>query len=895
MPHPPHFDVHLVAHTHWDREWYLGAGRFRQRLVVLIDELLAEAPVAENAFLLDGQAIVVEDYLAVRPECRSALADRLRSRLLEAGPWYVLADELIPGGEALVRNLLAGRAVLRALGAEPPPVLYSPDAFGHPAALPAIARGFGCATVMLWRGFGGARRPAGDAFRWRAPDGTEALLYHLPRAGYEFGSGLPADERAARERWMRMRSELAPRARLGVLLVQNGADHHGRQPRFTAAADALARVAAPDKLVRSSLRTFATAVARRAERARLAEVTGELRDSYGYTWTLQGTFATRAHQKRRNAAVERLLTREAEPWSALARRRGLADRGPLLRAAWKTLLQCHPHDTLCGCSTDEVARAMDARLEDATTQAAGLRDDALHDLADYDPTAAREARDAWRPLVLVRNPAARPRGGLAVVRIDSFLADVPVGPGSAAVVDPPDPGAPSLDGGRIPLQVLHHRLRNDRLDFPRHYPDNDLVSSVTAIAWVPPLEGYGTLALSVGEASDAAVWPEPVRARAGRIENGRLRLEVDDAGAVALTDLATRRRVPSLLELEVVRDSGDLYTHSPVGVPVRAGVFGGARVVHGGPLRATLETRWRIPVTGPLRPLPPGQSDGAVPARSSDGEVELSVRFTLDAEAKFLRIRVRGVNGARDHRLRAVFATGLVGAEQYADAAFAVVPRAPIVVEPDEAAVELPPPTAPLHRYVSLFTPGAGATLFSDGLAEYQATAAGEIAVTLLRAVGQLSRNDLPERPGHAGWPVATPGAQCVGRFEAEFALLAHGPRSSDTLDTIARTADDVLLPLGGATLRSALAVPAPTSGVELRGRGLVVSAIKDSEDGEWLVLRCVNLTEDRVDGEWRLGIEIAKARLARLDETPLEALAVRADAIAFTAPPRAIVTILAR
>jgi alpha-mannosidase len=894
MAQPAHFDVHLVAHTHWDREWYLGAGRFRQRLVAVVDELLAEAPVAENAFLLDGQAIILEDYLAVRPEQRDALADRLHSGLLEAGPWYVLADELIPSGEALIRNLLVGRSLLRSLDAEPPPVLYSPDAFGHPAALPAIARGFGYAAVILWRGFGGRRRAPEDAFRWRAPDGSDVLLYHLPRAGYEFGSTLPAEERAARERWHRMRRELAPRARLGVLLVQNGADHHARQPRFTTAVDTLARITVPDRLVRSSLRSFVTAITRRAERARLSEVTGELRDSYGYTWTLQGTFATRAHQKRRNAAIERLLTREAEPWSALARWNGFVDRAQLVRAAWKTLLHCHPHDTLCGCSNDEVARAMDARLDDAASQGAGIRDDALLDLAAYDPTAAREARGEWRPLLLLRNAAPRPRGGVAIVRIDSFVADVPVGPGSGGPVSADVPVDPALDGGRVPLQILHQRFRNDRQDFPRHYPDNDLVSSAMAVAWVPAVEAYGTLALPIDRQTHAPPeMPTAVTARGGRLDNGRIRLDVHRDGIVELTDLTTGWRVASLLDFEVVRDSGDLYTHSPVGGPTRPAVFRGADLVHGGPLRATIETRWSIPVTGAVRPLPVGQEDGAGP--EGTGEVRVVVRFTLDAESPFLRIRVRGVNSARDHRLRAVVRTGILGGEEYADAAFATLKRSPIVVEPEDEAIEKVPRTAPLHRWVSLYAPSVGVTLFSDGLAEYETTPAGEIAVTLLRAVGQLSRNDLPERPGHAGWPVATPAAQSLGPFASELALLVHGPRSPETIDAIAHTADDVLLPLRGTTLRSALAIPAPTRGVELRGRGLALAAIKDSEDGAWLVLRCVNLSDAAVRGEWQLGLEIREARLARLDETPLEPLTVRADAVSFTAAPCAAVTVLVR
>ena len=113
--------------------------------------------------------------------------------------------------------------------------------------------------------------------------------------------------------------------------------------------------------------------------------------------------------------------------------------------------------------------------------------------------------------------------------------------------------------------------------------------------------------------------------------------------------------------------------------------------------------------------------------------------------------------------------------------------------------------------------------------------------VTLVRGVGELSRNDLVERPGHAGWPTPTPGAQCLGEFGGEFAVMLHGPRLAPTIDAIERAADDVLNPLVGTTLRSAISVQPRVDGVELVGAGLAFSTIKESEDGEWLVLRCVN------------------------------------------------------
>ena len=156
MDIPLSHTVVVVSHTHWDREWYHPLGPMRQRLVRLIDELLDDPDGLP--FLLDGQAIVLDDYVAVRPERAATLTEALRHGQLEAGPWYVLADMLMPGGEALVRNLLEGSRTVRAAGGTPPGVLYSPDAFGHSAAGPVLAEGFGLGVAIVWRGFGGDRK-----------------------------------------------------------------------------------------------------------------------------------------------------------------------------------------------------------------------------------------------------------------------------------------------------------------------------------------------------------------------------------------------------------------------------------------------------------------------------------------------------------------------------------------------------------------------------------------------------------------------------------------------------------------------------------------------------------------------------------------------------------------
>lgn len=899
--------AHLVAHTHWDREWYHAFVRFRQRLVALVDELLDDPPAPNESFLLDGQAILIEDYLAVRPEREEELADLLWSGRLEAGPWYVLADELIPGGEALARNLLLGRRVLRRFHADAPPVLYCPDSFGHPATLPALATGFGLPLIVLWRGFGGPSWPETDTFAWHAPDGERVVAFHLPPDGYEFGSDLPADSAAARARWSEMRRVLERRAATGIVLVQNGADHHGRQLGQRAAVGALASAAAAfdDTLRASSLRAFAEALLKEARGRELPDVSGELRDSSGYTWSLQGTFGTRAAQKRRNAKAERLLARDAEPWAAFARQRGAKSRVPLLLAAWRTLLQTHPHDTLCGCAIDSVAEAMDRRLDDVLAQGAGVRDDSVADIVGHDPAVARTMPNEWRPCVLVRNRAPRLRTGVAIVDVVQFMAHVPVGPGSAPRADQNSgshPASPLLPGHLV--QPLATQVAFDRVESPRHYPDNDLVAVTRAAVWVEAVPAYGLRALPLaGSGHAVAAPPGPlgaptdigtsaegreqsasvahVRVDGSTMENGIVRVTASDDGRLTFESSDGERRVIDLIGLEDRIDRGDLYTASIRGVASVA-ELDGIRVLHSGPLLAELRLDWRLVPVEELR----GRH-----ARMS----KFTARLIVAAGSPLVRLHVTGSNRLHDHRLRLIVRTDVRNPEVWADAAFGPVHRVPVTVQDDGSTMETPPPTAPLHRYVSVFSGNRGATLFSDGLAEYEAHRDGRLSVTLVRAVGELSRNDLPERPGHAGWPVPTPRAQCVGPYAARFALLLHGPRTPLIIDEIERAADDALLPLEGRTLRSALAVPPPISGAELLGPGLAFSALKQSEDGEWILARCVNHLETPVEGLWRFGVPVVEARYARLDETPLEGLAVADEGVAFRAGPRAIVTILAR
>ncbi len=887
--------VCVVSHTHWDREWYHSAARFRQRLVALLDAVLERRNVSET-FLLDGQAITLLDYLAVRPEREEELSSRLGAGALEAGPWFVLADNLIPSGEAILRNLEAGHRVLRRMGAAPPPVIYCPDMFGHPAALPAVAAGYGFPVAIVWRGAGGASHPASDAFRWAAADGSSVVVYHLPPDGYEYGSALPVTPDAADACWLRMQAVLAARNRTGVVLLLNGADHHALQPDVIAAVSALRDAAAADAIVqRCSLTTFVDLFETASRAMELPVVHGELRDSYGYTWTLGGTLGTRAHQKRRNAMLERVLLRDVEPWLVLAwlhraatRSRSTAPNGTLtlsqlpalLNSAWQDLLETHPHDTLCGCSVDEVARAMDARQESVQSQARGLREAALQLALQHDIAAARARTidPSTDHAIVVRNRAASARGGVAELRVLETLADVDVGPGGADArpvtvsgrVHPPL--VPACLPGMV-LQPLDDRVVHWRRESPQHYPDDDLVRVHRMLAWIPEVPAYGLRVFGTARGDDRdhaqILAPPAVRVVESAsdivLANDRVRVMICD-GQVAIEQHT--HRLDDVLRLESTTDLGDSYTPSLRGAPEPLACVE-TLVLHRGPLRVAVRLCWE----------------------SAARDIRVHTTLTLDAADDVLRCDVRGVNRRRDHRLQLTWRTGFTDPGTVADAAFGPVERRVAIAA--ASARETVVPTMPMHRWATQAQHGRCVTLFADGLAEAESTP-GALSLTLLRAIGELSRAGLPERPGHAGWPAPTPAAQSLGRFRARVGLMLHvdGPERAQT---VSRAADSLLLPLCGESWRDLDVANAPTlmAGPELHGPGLEASAVTLAQRSDGIMLRAVNLTSEPVPGHWLLPHDGPwLVTHCRLDETPIDSPVVRDARIPFTAGPREIMTL---
>ena len=875
------FIFHLIPHTHWDREWYLPRAAFHARLIPMLDELVdrLQADPSLRTFLLDGQTVIVEDYLRARPERETDVRALVKTGRLQVGPWYVLADELVPAGESLVRNLLLGTADAERLGTRLD-VLYSPDAFGHPAALPDLAREFGLKYGVLWRGLGGKPGQELDFFGWRGPAGHEILLWHLPPDGYEIGAALPGAGARLPDVWKHVRATLVERAAGKHVPVFIGADHHAPHPTLARLRDLLAELEPASAFRISRLDEFFQA----AESTPAKVITDELRWSYGYTWTLQGVHGTRALLKRRHGQVELWLSRCAEPLAALARLSGTGrDRRPILETAWRTLIQTEFHDTICGCSADVVAAAAEHSLTEVAAYAAELSRAALMELAGHDPDVQRErmGTNGGEPALVLWNPAARPRGGVTVADVTFFRRDVPIGPPRPAqgrMIREGrgySPFSLSAAGGRaIPVQVLAQRPTHERLDAARHYPDQDVVDQVRIAFRAPPVPGLGVAALTAGKPVPLARGDD-VRVRGRKLENELVEVTLESNGSLSLLDRRRNERYGDLLRLEDAGDAGDAYSYCPSqrGHITRSDGPVTVRRLAAGPLVAALEARWEV-----LRGL----------------DARLIVQ--LFADSPIVRATLEIDNRNAYHRLRARFPTGLAGIPATAGAAFGAVERPAVTADPAAYPSETPVRTAPAQRFVAAAHGSRGLAVLAPAFFEYEWTPAGDLLVTLLRAIGDLSRGDLPTRAGHAGWPTAIPDAQCIGMSRIDLAIVPVSAGDLEHGDVVPQLWEDAFLPLHGLWLRDAAASSSITPvSVALEGAGLVFSSIKPAQVGSPTVLRCYNATGRKAAGVWRFAHGVKTAHRVRADEREAVALVLeqRGNLVRFVAEPHEIVSVL--
>ncbi len=928
--------AYVVPHTHWDREWRYPIWKNRVLLMEFMEELLdtLDSDPDYRSFVLDGQVAPIEDYLEVAPHDRERVTKHIRDGRIAIGPWYTLPDLYPVDGECLVRNLLTGTRIAAKYG-EPMMVGYNSFGWGQTAQFPQIYAGFGVDFIICAKRVSKERAPDSE-FMWEAPDGTRVLTTRLgdhARANFYFHATLYAKygvncmsgefrydaaksgaamhdarvERAEDDFFMiePKMEHSAERLKKGAddawaateetvvknhRLFLNGTDFSTPHPNLSRMVKDLNAQSPDTEFVHERLETYVQKMHEEIDPAALRVIEGELRD--GPSCDCSGNaLASRAYLKLLNKRAQNVMLHKTEPLAAALSLLGTPYPRGLMDAAWKHLLQSHPHDSINGVTQDKTANDVEYRLNQALEIGNVVYDKAVADvLKQIDLSMCAEDEQ----VLVVFNPLPRPRREVV----------------AACVCTPAGQGTWSLsatDSAGVPLSV--QEVSRSEKAFPVH--------DVEARPW-PYMADRHLLYVDTGEVPaggykvirfapksqfqrDHHYWLEMRRSSGvglspadNVLENEHLRVEVAGNGTLSLTDKATGKTYDGLHYFEDGGDVGNYWAFYP---PYNDQVFNTLSsqpriwLETNGPLSATIGIEHRLEL--PAFAHEPECGVRGESRRSSETkDLVITSRITLKKDAKRVDIRTEIDNTIRNHRLRVAFPTGIKAENASASGHFTVDerPRVPVKDANGEYWPEMQ--TLPTQHFVDLSNDGQGLAVLHTGMTEYEACGDenATLRMTLFRAMGNMivtwweAVGVFPDQDG----------SQLQRKMTFDYALYPHaGDWAAGEVYAEAEALNVPPAPFQVTASGRSGTLPPETSFYAVEPSNLVVSTFKQAQDRESCILRLFNPTAETIQGTVRLKASLKSAYLTDLNETRISELELLDDAsAAIEAAPGKIVTV---
>lgn len=902
-------EICIVPHTHWDREWYLPFQKFRFKLVKLIDTCL-ELDKPDYFFMLDGQTVVIEDYLEIKPEKRSALMLAIRERHLGVGPWYLLPDEWLVGQESLIRNLERAHDIALSNDIPLMPVGYLPDCFGHTRAIPQIFADLAsCQAAVVWRGAPPSLKTV--PFTWKSHESSTASILgiYLPQ-GYGNAAHFAETWETFLERICDLIMELEPFSPVPVYLLMNGADHLFPQPFVL---DFIKKSTDPSlSFTLGSIEKFVAMLQQTMQsRNYIPPVhAGEMR-SFARAPLLHDTLSMRMWIKQENQQTEDLLVCQAEPlctyaWYAFQ----IAYPSGFFAEAWRWHLQNQPHDSICGCSVDQTHEDMKTRFFWAKSIAESMRSDAIIAIKDRknacavsctailnatNCTAAPVYTEIEVPEGVELTGVQTPDGKKwAVQRLRSASATVfegNAGPmmvklamkmanrkiadwyiNSAKYFEGPHPGTLEV---RVTvdkvatgeLDVAKWKKEAEQLLASKKYKKFHVIAAQPAnsiYGAVLPLKPWAFSKVDFVTGPCDSTDKAPLTATKDSIDNKFYSVDFQKDGTFSLTDKRTGTTFGRLHSFEDWGDRGDEYTFGRLGPEKAKPKHILRRLTASGPVSAEITQTMTLALFREV--------DASRRQRTGEAAIAVTTTFRFYARLPQIDIETKLANTARDHRLRICFELPFRTDHSLTSTHFGTVKRQG---EPEklEQPAEKPTGIQPQKRYIRINAPNGklAVTLANMGLPEVELVAGNCLALTLLRCVGWLSRDDFPERPVHAGPHEATPEAQEPGKpYVFSYSLLVHAASdplyvSDDFAEAFAIRPQAILYALSEPDAR--LLEPA----LEIRDPWIRISSLR-IRDGKVLVT-AFNLADQPTNTTVRLGHGLATLTAVRIDGTTKETI----------------------
>ena len=857
--------IHILSHTHWDREWYLNSKYVNHWLIPFFDALFAMLDREQSyKFVLDGQTLIIEDLLEQVAEnnldpsyYNQKIKQYVMEKRLVIGPYYLQPDWQLISEEAIVRNLLYGRKIAAAYGGAMP-VGWLLDNFGQISQIPQIHQGFGLNSLFVWRGLEMDPENVTTEFEWFAPDGSSVLGIFL-LSSYRNAMRLADLSEIMQDRLSFEAEKLAPFLTTGNVLMMNGYDQEMFPDDILPHLCTLAADENGCRVTQSTPEEYAAAI--RAEKPVLQPLTGQ-QYCGRFVSVFPGILSSRMYIKQRNDTVQRLAERYTEPICAILSCMGRRYPAESLENAWKLILKNHPHDSICGVGIDDIYTDMQERYDLAT--------DILH----------FEMHRAYRSLAGNIHTAALPDADAAYVAFNplAFTRDallyIPCSPAQMQYFS--DDKAQRLESVKVDGGYLVKAKDIPALGYMTLYAHDDTAGDIAQMQEAPPLP---------------------------MLENAWMQVHIHPNGTLSVLDKRTNTRYTDLLTFEDTADAGDEYNYSHIqkDTPYRsANVEAKITLEENNALRQTyrIETHMSLPCA-----LTENRQSRTEQTRL----LPLVTRITLAQHSPVLEFETSLRNTVKDHRLRVLFPTDIKSDVSYAQTQFDVcthaIGRASYPTQiPDAvnraingAYEPLPAVCFPQRNFSGIGDGQKGVAILNAGLPEYEVLPKrSTLALTLFRSVGSIARSDLLSRNGDAGPAIATPDAQCLRDMRFSYGFYPHGGTWADAKVTSVADAFSTKVSVWKTGIHPGVLPPQKQFfAVEDSANRVAVSCCKCAEDGLGIVLRLYNNTDVVADASLQFAFPILRAELMTLSEETIAPILPKNDhAFCLPVAPKKIVTV---
>ncbi len=797
---------HVISNTHWDREWRYPYQRNRQMLVDMIDSVLEilEKEPDYRAFHLDSQTIVLNDYLQIKPHKKEIIDNFIKEKRLLVGPWYILPEEFQVGGENLIRNLLLGHKIAKKHGGVSK-VGYSPFSWGQISQLPQIYAGFGINLIMFYRGVNSLDSKKAE-FLWIGADGTKAVTSRfstMPRYNFYFyiyrptvhneffadveypwkRGGLPfhfCDDKLHNEDYFiaKPKDEYFPEnieKQINAIIENQandfttphviwmeGHDSSGPNKKTVNLIKDIKNKFPELNVVHSTLEDYSDLLLNSVNIDELAVVNGERRSAqydlrsgnmYGYTTS------ARMYLKQLNFDAERWLQFYAEPFNILAGLMGKDIKDNYIDIAWELIIQNSAHDSIGGCSLDEIHEDMINRYKHSIEISKGVFERALKYISTkintneiYQNSSVSGQFNLYDVNLVIINPANQNRNQIIKVHLDIPKQH-----------DIKNPNFIDNEGNIYNFLPINQKntmpVVEQMIDRPL-YMDMNTYEGFLEVYDIPK---FGIKTLKLIDYNDLVNDSKKIVNNNNNLylENENLKVTINSNGTFNLFEKFNNCNYNNLGYFIDEGEEGFAWTNVPfqpildtinskpeIAIITNNNYCGIVKIIFNLPIPMTYEDRKNNILTGNLI-------------------IELFISLYKHSKRVELEIKVNNI--AESHRLRIMLPTNLNADYSYGEGQFDVVERT--LNRPDTSNwVEQPMYDYPMHHFMDLTDNKNGLAVLVDGLKEYEVLndEAKTIAVTLFRAfrfiIQPSSKQDYTYQKG----------SQCLGLNTYKIAVYPH-------------------------------------------------------------------------------------------------------------------------